>query len=188
MKNLARAVFVVMSWLVVTAAGQALDKVPYNKYLGPVTLEMVCRSKDQSKFVLSNNTKWAIEVRTTSLYADARKYGTFKSDDGSSLLVLNDQQVLSDLFYWVLEERRIRKQSYFTVISMAGDTGAGSWIAPGRSVYFWVPSKYTGSSDRVFVKFNYAWEIGGTGVMNPGYVEHRVYDETSTIINTKCEL
>lgn len=166
----------------VSIASQTLNSPPLDA--GDVYLKQVCKSADNRvKFSFQNHTKWAISVDTASLYADVRKYATYKLNNGGSVLVLNDQQEVP-LFHWIIQ--RLNGQQ-FSLVSMASDTGADSWIAPGKSITFWVESRFLLPKSTVFTTFHYEWEIGANGFVAPSYIEHRIYDSTWPTISQSCK-
>ena len=98
---------------------------------------------------LHNNTRWAIEFPTWSMYI-GKKDSLYRLSDGSNVFGLNDDQQVNVL-YRVLE-------SDGRYVPYGGDSFSHSWLPPGRSIIFSVNRNHLSNSRSIYVLFNYERE------------------------------
>ena len=136
---------------------------------------------------LHNNTKWAINFCTLSLYIPP-KVKPIPLADGRSVLGLNDSVVVS-MCHGVEELKRQERElvragetktkpssrkSQLQVGYDTGDVFSSAWLPSGGSVVFSVPHEHLSKDLMIFLRFNYEWEYGDR-TLRSGEPEHRVY-------------
>jgi hypothetical protein len=142
---------------------------------------------------LHNNTKWAINFCTLSLYIPP-KVAPVRLSDGRSVLGLNDGVEVSmchgveALKRYEIQlarkgERKKQESIKGTDRQVGYDTGdvfSSAWLPSGSSVIFSVPREQLSKSLAVFVRFNYEWEYSNR-TFRSDEPEHRVYFRASDL-------
>jgi len=136
---------------------------------------------------LHNNTKWAINFCTLSLYIPP-KVAPVHLADGRSVLGLNNGVEVS-MCHGVEQLKRYERQlarkgetkhkesikeSERQVGYDTGDMSSSAWLPSGSSVVFSVPREHLSKDLAIFVRFNYEWEYGER-TFRSDEPEHRVY-------------
>jgi hypothetical protein len=143
---------------------------------------------------LHNNTKWAINFCTLSLYIPP-KVAPVRLSDGRSVLGLHDGVEVSmchgveelkryESQVWrkgEIKERESIKGSARQVGYDTGDLFSSAWLPSGSSVIFSVPREHLSKNLAIFIRFNYEWEYGGRTIRS-NEPEHRVYFRASDLI------
>ena len=142
---------------------------------------------------LHNNTKWAINFCTLSLYIPP-KVAPVRLSDGRSVLGLNDGVEVS-MCHGVEELKQYERQMTRTgetkdresskgserqVGYDTGDVSSSAWLPSGSSVVFSVPREQLSRSLAVFVRFNYEWEYRNR-TFRSDEPEHRAYFRASDL-------
>jgi hypothetical protein len=136
---------------------------------------------------LHNNTKWAINFCTPSLYIPPR-VAPFRLADGRGVLALREGVEVSmchgveELNHYErllartgeTKKRKSPKASECQVGYDKGDMLSSAWLPPGSSIIFSVPREHLATDHTVFIRFNYEWEYGERTFRSDG-PEHRVY-------------
>lgn len=142
---------------------------------------------------LHNNTKWAINFCTPSLYIPP-KVAPVRLADGRGVLALREGVEVSVChgveeltpYEWVLartgeaKKRKSTKGSERQVGYDKGDVFSSAWLPPGSSIIFSVPREHLSKDLAVFIRFNYEWEYGER-TFRSAEPEHRVYFRASDL-------
>ncbi len=142
---------------------------------------------------LHNNTKWAINFCTPSLYIPPR-VAPVRLADGRGVLGLNDGVEVSMChgveelrsYEWKLARAREAKNRESTKDSErqvgydTGDVFSSAWLPSGSSVVFSVLREHLSKDLAIFVRFNYEWEYGER-TFRSDEPEHRVYFRASDL-------
>ena len=97
---------------------------------------------------LHNNTHWAIQFRTASMYLSSEIWHT--PDHG--ICALADGAEVGLIYY--LEDEEGKR----TCMGGGGCMSSTAWLIPGRSLIFSVPRKALRKSEQICVVFTYEWE------------------------------
>jgi hypothetical protein len=142
---------------------------------------------------LHNNTKWAINFCTLSLYIPP-KVKSIRLANSQLILGLNDG-VEVGMCHGVEELRSYQKkltrgrdinatespmQRQPQVGYDTGDVFSSAWLPSGSSVVFSVPREHLSKDLAIFVRFHYEWEYGDR-TFGSGEPEHRVYFRASDL-------
>jgi hypothetical protein len=135
---------------------------------------------------LHNNSKWAINFCTLSLYVPP-KVAPRRLADGRAVLGLNDGVEINvchgvehiATYQWKLSRRQKSRNRPATTEEQQvgydrGDVFSSAWLPPGSSVVFSVPREHLSKELVIFLRFNYEWEYGDRAVKS-NEPEHRVY-------------
>jgi hypothetical protein len=136
---------------------------------------------------LHNNTKWAINFCTLSLYIPP-KAAPFRLTDGRGVLALREGVEVNmchgveEVSYYesvITSDCKARTESLAADSSPQvgydkGDVFSSAWLPPGQSVTFSVPREHLGKDLAIFIRFNYEWEYGER-TFRSDEPEHRVY-------------
>lgn len=145
---------------------------------------------------LHNNTKWAINFCTPSLYIPP-KVAPAHLADGRGVVALREGVEVSichgveDLrtYEWKLsrpgeaKNRKSIKESEREVGYDTGDVFSSAWLPPGSSIIFSIPREHLSKDLAIFVRFNFEWEYGER-TFKRGESEHRVYFRSSDLSQT----
>lgn len=125
---------------------------------------------------LHNNTRWAINFSTDSLYIGPN-ITPLRLSDGRSALGLRDG-IEVNVRYEIEPERGA--EFVEAPVFNRSDMFSTSWLPPGRSVIFIVPREHLSKNLKVYVPFTYEWETTERdyGIKEP---EHRVYFRSSDL-------
>lgn len=143
---------------------------------------------------LHNNSKWAINFCTPSLYIPP-KVAPVRLPEGRGVLALVDGVEVSvchgveelKSYEWVLgrageaKKRKTTKDSTQQVGYDTGDVSSSAWLPSGSSIVFSVPREHLSKGLAIFVRFNYAWEYGER-TFRSDEPEHRVYFRASDLL------
>ena len=124
---------------------------------------------------LHDNTKWAISIRTESLYI-GEKVQPLKLMNGKGVLAMRSGITISPCY--AVEEvaseslptasHTINEEPYQRLrAGNACTVGSTSWIPSGGSVRFQIPSEHLSSGRRISIDIEYEWEVARN-------LEHRV--------------
>lgn len=158
-----------------------------------VDLDLECQVSQQYRFRLSNRTRWAISVPTEKIYFSSssdngRRPRTTSLDLGGSVFVLPEDKPIDSILYFV--EREISRSPYpiRETVTEGIDSFNHSWISKESSIFFFVDKKDLSEKSRIFVKFNYEWELNKQGVFVGGLNEHIASLSVGTILDRleKC--
>jgi len=114
------------------------------------------KSKERGEDIwlrLHNNSRWAIQFPTWSLYL-GKKVSPYRLSDGKSILGLSDGAEVNAVYQVVEADGR--------VVPNGGDTSSQSWLPPGCSVIFSVSREHLSKGRSIYVYFTYEWESGQT--------------------------
>lgn len=141
---------------------------------------------------LHNNTKWAINFCTPSLYIPP-KVAPVRLGDGRGVLGLNDGVEITVChgvekvrrYEWKLKRTREAKNRESTgsdrqVGYDTGDVFSSGWLPSGSSIIFSVPREHLSKDLAIFIRFNYEWEYGDR-TFRSDEPEHRVYFRASDL-------
>jgi hypothetical protein len=142
---------------------------------------------------LHNNTKWAINFCTPSLYIPP-KVAPIRLADGRGILALSEGVEVSVChgveelkpYEWKLtrtgeaKKRKSTKDSERQVGYDQGDVFSSAWLPPGSSIIFSVPREHLSPDLMIFIRFNYEWEYGER-TFGSDEPEHRVYFRASDL-------
>lgn len=143
---------------------------------------------------LHNNTNWAINFCTPSLYIPP-KVVPFRLAEGRSVLALVDGVEVSvchgveelksyESVFGRAGETKKRKTTKGSTQQVGYDTGdvfSSAWLPPGSSIVFSVPREHLSKGLAVFVRFNYEWEYGDR-TLRSNEPEHRVFFRASDLL------
>jgi hypothetical protein len=124
---------------------------------------------------LHNNTKWAISIKTESLYI-GEKVQPLTLMNGKGVLAIRSGITVSPCYdveeipgeSLSAESDSINEEPYQRLrLGRAFTVGSSSWIPSGANVRFQIPSEHLSSGRRISIALEYEWEKG----RNP---EHRV--------------
>jgi hypothetical protein len=135
-----------------------------------------------------NNTKWAINIHTQSLYL-GEKTELIRLGDGRSIFGLREGVEISPCHgVEIVDRYESRKMPDGSVhinenvdvsdppvgYCKGAHISASAWLASGRSVIFSIPKEHLAKRLAIFVSFNYEWETTekDDGSREP---KHRVY-------------
>jgi hypothetical protein len=135
--------------------------------------ESTSAAEDQHGVLLAlhNNTKWAIRIRTESLYiGDKVKPVTLRN--GKGVLAIRPSTIISPCY--VVEGTQnvsrdtVNEQPYQRLpLGSACTVGSTSWIPSGGNVLMRIPDDHLAAGRRISIDFEYEWE-------ETPNVEHRV--------------
>jgi hypothetical protein len=143
---------------------------------------------------LHNNSKWAINFCTPSLYIPP-KVAPIRLPDGRGVLALVDGVEVS-VCHGVEElkshervlgragkakKRKTTKGLTQQVGYDTSDVSSSAWLASGSSIVFSVPREHLAKGLAIFVRFNYEWEYGER-TFRSDEPEHRVYFRASDLV------
>ena len=127
---------------------------------------------------LHNNTPWTIVFPTESLYVGA-SITAWHLWDGTGVLGLRDDIPVSARYQLEKTRSAAEAQTYEPGPTRI-DVWSDSWLPPGRSVLFAVPSEYINEGQYLYLRFNYEWEAV-KGVVGDHEPEHRVRFDSSQL-------
>ena len=123
---------------------------------------------------LHNNTRWAIEFPTWSLYLGG-SVSPLRLSNGTGVLGLKDNIEVNAVY-------RV-EESDGRVVPNGGDVSSKSWVPSGQSVIFSVDRGHLSNGRSIYIYFNYEWESGEKYSNNLApehramYWGHRLRDE-----------
>lgn len=136
-----------------------------------VYLRFERRDKGRIWLRMYNNMKWAVAVRTFTSYLNRR--GAITLGNGESVFTLPDDEAITSLHYYVEKEpaasNKLKAPEVFH-----GDSYSISWIASKGSILFSVPAGQLERGLKVYVPFQYEWELSPQLIFN-NEPQHRVY-------------
>ena len=128
--------------------GTAIDRL--NQRLAET--EKISKSKDQGSDIwlrLHNNSKWAILIKTDSLYL-GQNVTRFQLSDGTTMNGLKNGMEASVQYHIQENDGRF--------VSQGLDNSSASWLPSGHSVLFSVKRGHLAKGRMIYVDFNYEWE------------------------------
>ena len=143
-----------------------------------VVISGECVEKEVLQLRLHNKSRWPIGVRTFSMYVNPWKYRSIKLASGVSVSAMPNDKEIESLFHWVERERSpTNGKRIFEIDAYTFHGGSISWISPADSIMFRINRARLNESGRLFIKFNYDWELrkGDALVFVQSDTEHRVY-------------
>ncbi len=129
---------------------------------------------------LHNNSKWAINIRTTSLYIGA-DVSALKLNNGKTVFALKDGLEIAPQYYiegYPSLENYTNAQGEVTAKLIEpqrspfyfwGDVSSTAWIPSNSAVSFNIPRQYLTNYHRLYIIYNFEWEKPDSEL------EHRVY-------------
>jgi hypothetical protein len=142
---------------------------------------------------LHNNTRWAINFCTPSLYVGA-KVAPLRLNDGRAVLGLRDGveismchevEAVKSYESGITPEGEMFKERPVEVQQPpvgygTGDLFSSSWLPAGGSVVFSVPREHLAKHLAIYIPYNYEWEYGERAVRSDA-PQHRVYFRASDL-------
>ena len=112
----------------------------------------------QSYFFLriSNNTNWAIQLQTESLYISSKYVAPFSLCDGRNPLGLREGVEISALY-----KVRSTNSRNASLIAPSSDVRSSVWLPSGQSALFRVPQESLAKDSAVSLFISYEWEGNG---------------------------
>lgn len=129
--------------------------------------------KDKEKVWLRmyNNTRWAVAVRTFTVYFNRKR--TTQLVSGGSVSTLPSDEEINSLHYYLEKNLSAPVELKLPELSH-GDSSSISWITSKGSILFSVPLKQLQPGLMIYVPFHYEWELNSQLIFN-NEPEHRAY-------------
>lgn len=136
-----------------------------------IYIDVECESAKAVRLRLYNKTDWAIAVPTYSFYFNPKNVVAIKLKSGQTAFPLPSDRDISSIYYYV--ERDADQKVDVPTLSYP-DSFNESWMASKSSIRFTVPREHLREGLKIFVSFNYEWELSDQGVIHSD-VQHRVF-------------
>ena len=131
---------------------------------------------------LHNNTRWAINFPTDSLYVGPKITAIRLCDGRGALGLRTDIEVNARYEADAVsgdESARTSDAAQPPVIRRS-DVFSTSWLPPGGSVIFSVPREHLAEGLAIYIPYNYEWEYGER-IFRSDEPQHRVYFRASDL-------
>lgn len=131
---------------------------------------------------LHNNTRWAINFPTDSLYVGPKITPIRLCDGRGALGLRTDMEVNARYEAEAVsgyESARTSDAAQPPVINRS-DVFSTSWLPPGGSVIFSVPREHLAERLAIYIPYNYEWEYGER-IFRSDEPQHRVYFRASDL-------
>lgn len=152
-----------------------------NKENPAIYIKVECQYKDSVRLRLYNNTLWAITIPTFSLYVNPKKVITIKLGNGDTAIALPNDRDISSIYYFVEKDG---SQDNIDVPRLNySDSFNPSWIPSNDSIFFTVSKERLREGLRLYVPFNYEWEVNKQGVIH-NEAEHKVFFRGIDLLNS----
>lgn len=145
---------------------------------------------------LNNNTQWAINICTLSMYIT--KTAPLRLSNGSGVLSASENMKAS-VCYGVEQVQKyetkrtpnngICAECPVEIVNVPrgnqeGHVSSSLWLPPGRSIIFIVSREHLAKYLGIYVIFNYEWEVGEvSNHVVSSELQHRVYFNNSDLPN-----
>ena len=136
-----------------------------------IFLDVESQDRDQVRFRLHNNMSVAVAVRTLSFYKVGQGAGSLSYRNPRS--VLPPDVDIRTLHSYVEKDDSSSKRVRSPDVRYP-HTYFDSWISPGNSIRFTVPSSWLRPGLSIYVPFQFEWELSEQLIFN-GEPKHRVY-------------
>ncbi len=150
-----------------------------NKEKPAVYIDVDCQNATTFRLRLYNNTDWPITIPTYSFYFNPKNAVAIKLKNGPTVFPLPSDRDISSVYYYV--EKDTDQKIQVPVLNYP-DSFNQSWIVPRGSIRFTVPKEHLKEGLRIFISFNYEWELSYHGVILND-VQHRVFFRSITLRN-----
>lgn len=138
-----------------------------------------CESAKGVRLRLYNNTEWAIAIPTYSFYFNPKNAVAIKLKSGQTVFPLPTDRDISSIYYYVEKDADLKIEA--PTLNYP-DSFNESWMASKSSIRFTVPKEHLKEGLKVFVSFNYEWELSDQGIIHSD-VQHRVFFRGVTLRN-----
>jgi hypothetical protein len=149
-----------------------------------ISLEYVCQDEKTIRLRMYNNTIWHISISAEKLYFPTKK-PIIIGNGNKGYAIPNDEEV--PIHYYIEKDeleniKKIKipeKKPYYQ--------NGGGRIVSQDSILFSVPIEHLRKGLKIYVEFNYEWELTESGFMR-NEPEHRVYFRGGDIGSANTEI
>jgi hypothetical protein len=172
-----------LSVMLVTAFSQSSDPSKSSRLDNEkptIYIKVECQNKATVRLRLYNNTYWAVTIPTFSLYVNPKKVATIKLVNGETAFALPNDRDISSIYYYV--EKDGAQENIDVPRLNYADSFNPSWIPSNDSIFFTVPKDHLREGLKVYVPFNYEWEINKQGIIH-NEPQHKVFFRGAALLN-----